>query len=266
MGLDWTLASDEADPSAAADRARCSDAGQRLPAFERPLPIWCGDRSPGELGEPEPMNRVAATRRDILALAAAAALGAWPARAQVGSPSEPFSAEAGYAAFDEVWEIVRDRFYDPRLHGLDWQAMRARYRPQAASARSREDMAVAVNAMLAELGASHTHYYTREDPAYYQLADIFSDALRHRGLQRVFPTGEVTYPGIGAFTQSDDQSRTFVTGVIEGGPRTRQVSCSAMKSYRWMSARFSRSNLPRQGRGLRLDLDPPHFRRGNRGD
>jgi carboxyl-terminal processing protease len=113
---------------------------------------------------------------------------------------------------------VRDRFYDPRLHGLDWQAMRARYRPPAASARSREDMAVVVNAMLAELGASHTHYYTREDPAYFQLADIFSDALRHRGLQRVFPTGEVTYAGIGAFTQSDDRSRTFVTGVIEGAP------------------------------------------------
>jgi carboxyl-terminal processing protease len=164
------------------------------------------------------MNRVATTRRDILALAAAVALGAWPAGAQVGSPSEAFSAEAGQAAFDEVWEIVRDRFYDPRLHGLDWRAMGARYRPPAASARSREDMAVVVNAMLAELGASHTHYYTREDPAYFQLADIFSDALRHRGLQRVFPTGEVTYPGIGAFTQSDDRSRTFVTGVIEGAP------------------------------------------------
>jgi carboxyl-terminal processing protease len=164
------------------------------------------------------MNRVAPTRRDILVLAAAAALGAWPARAQFGGLSEIFSAGAGQSAFDEVWETVRDRFYDPRLHGLDWQAMRARYRPQAASARSPEEIATMVNAMLGELGSSHTHYYTREDPAYYQLADIFSGALRHQGLQRIFPTGEVTYPGIGAFTQADDQSRTFVTGVIEGAP------------------------------------------------
>ena len=84
---------------------------------------------------------------------------------------------------------MRDRFYDPRLHGLDWQAVRARYRPQAASARSREETAAVVNAMLAELGASHTRYYTPDDPAYYQLADIFSYALRRRGLDRVFPTG-----------------------------------------------------------------------------
>ena len=170
------------------------------------------------------MNRIVATRRNILALAAAAALGAWPASAKMGSRSEALSAEADQAAFDEVWAIVRDRFYDPRLHGLDWQAMRARYRPQAASARSREEMAIVVNAMLAELGVSHTHYYTPEDPAYYQLADIFSDALRRRGLQRVFPTGEVTYPGIGVFTQADDQGRTFMTGVVEGAPAHQAAS------------------------------------------
>lgn len=123
-----------------------------------------------------------------------------------------------FSAFDEVWATVRDRFYDPLLHGLDWQATRARYRPQVASARSGEDAAVVINAMLAELGASHTRYYTSDDPAYFQLADIFSYALRRRGLDRVFPGGEVTYPGIGAFTEADDQGRTFITGVVEGAP------------------------------------------------
>ena len=159
-----------------------------------------------------------ATRRDFVALAAAAALGAWPASAETTSQSDDPSAGPNPAAFDEVWELVRDRFYDPRLHGLDWQAVRARYRPQAASARNQQETAIVINAMLAELGASHTHYYTPEDPAYYQLADIFSGALEHRGLERVFPRGEVTYPGIGVFTQADDQGRIFITGVIEGAP------------------------------------------------
>jgi carboxyl-terminal processing protease len=158
-----------------------------------------------------------ATRRDVLGLAAAA-LGAWPAYAETAGRPGDLAAGANPAAFDEVWELVRDRFYDPRLHGLDWQATRARYRPQAASAGNREEMAVAINAMLKELGASHTHYYTPEDPAYYQLADIFSGALERRGLERVFSRGEVTYPGIGAFTQADDQGRTFITGVVEGAP------------------------------------------------
>jgi carboxyl-terminal processing protease len=170
------------------------------------------------LSELEHLNSMEATRRDVLTLAVAATLGVWPASAEIGGRSDGPLDEANLAAFDEVWITVRDRFYDPRLHGLDWQAMRARYRPQAASARSREDGAAVINAMLAELGASHTHYYTSDDPAYYQLADIFSSALRHRGLERVFPAGEVTYPGIGAFTQADDQGRTFVTGVVEGVP------------------------------------------------
>jgi carboxyl-terminal processing protease len=43
-------------------------------------------------------------------------------------------------------------------------------------------------------------------------------ALEHRGLERVFPRGEVSYPGIGVFTVADNQGRTFVTGVIEGAP------------------------------------------------
>jgi carboxyl-terminal processing protease len=159
-----------------------------------------------------------ATRREILALAAASTLPAWRASAETEKPSDELQAAPKQSDFDQVWELVRDRFYDPRLNGLDWQAARARHRPQAVSARSREDAAVAINAMLAELGASHTRYYTPEEPAYYQLADIFAGALEHRGLDRLFPGGDVAYPGIGAFTETDGQGRTFVTGAIEGAP------------------------------------------------
>jgi carboxyl-terminal processing protease len=159
-----------------------------------------------------------ATRREILALAAMGALSAWPARAETASQPEAASAGSNQADFDQVWELVRDRFYDPRLNGLDWQEERARFRPQAASARSREDGATAINAMLGKLGASHTHYYTPDEPAYYQLADIFAGWLEHHGLDRIFPTGGVSYPGIGVFTEADGQGRMFVTGVIDGAP------------------------------------------------
>jgi carboxyl-terminal processing protease len=118
------------------------------------------------------------------------------------------------AVFDEVWRTVRNRFYD--LHGLDWSAIGERYRPQAAAAASGRERAAVINRMLAELHASHTAYYTPEETAYYDLADIFSRGLRHE-IEGSFPGGKVAYTGIGVFTRSID-GRTFVSGVLNGLP------------------------------------------------
>jgi carboxyl-terminal processing protease len=72
--------------------------------------------------------------------------------------------------------------------------------------------------MLSELHASHTRYYTRYEPEYYQLSDIFAGALRRRGLERAFPGGRISYPGIGILSRLDMQGRSVITGVIEGTP------------------------------------------------
>ncbi len=31
--------------------------------------------------------------------------------------------------FDEVWRMEKEYFYDPNMHGLDWDAIYDRYRP-----------------------------------------------------------------------------------------------------------------------------------------
>jgi carboxyl-terminal processing protease len=161
---------------------------------------------------------MSATRREFLGYAAAAAAVAVARPAGAQEKPAPTMAAPDVAAFDQVWALARDRFYDPRLHGLDWPAVRDRCRPQATAARSSVELAAAINAMLATLNASHTRYYTRDEPEYYQLADIFARALEHRGLQRIFPGGEVVYPGIGILTETDDRGRVFVVGAIEGAP------------------------------------------------
>lgn len=119
------------------------------------------------------------------------------------------------AVFEEVWQTVRDHFYDATFRGLDWTAVGERYRPLVAAAPDDERSAV-INRMLSELAASHTGHYTTADPAYYQLLDIFSGGLR-RSLKRFFPDGQVTYPGIGVFTRQLD-GKTFIAGVLEGLP------------------------------------------------
>lgn len=108
------------------------------------------------------MSHIGITRRNVLTLGGLAALGAWPAHSQPVDQPGASSVEARRSTFDEVWETVRDRFYDRDLHGLDWPAVRRRYQPLAASADSGEQLAVVINTMLAELRTSHTQYYTPE--------------------------------------------------------------------------------------------------------
>jgi carboxyl-terminal processing protease len=126
--------------------------------------------------------------------------------------------EARLAVFDEVWQRVRDYFYDPTLRHLDWSAIGEKYRRLAAAASDEERSAV-INRMLDELAASHTRYYTPDDPAYYQLLDIFAGPLR-RELRRVFPDGQVMYPSIGMFTQRIGD-KTFVSGILNGLPAAK---------------------------------------------
>jgi carboxyl-terminal processing protease len=132
---------------------------------------------------------------------------------EAGESATSQAVSAGIATFEEVWRTVRDRFYDPDLHGLDWSAVRERYMPDATRASSEEALASVINSMLSELHASHTRYYTPHEPEYYQLSGIFAGALVRRGLERAFPGGRISYPGIGVLSRVDMQGRSMITGV-----------------------------------------------------
>jgi carboxyl-terminal processing protease len=132
--------------------------------------------------------------------------------------AEVIRSETQLTVFDEVWQNVRDHFYDATLRHLDWATMREKYRPLAAAAAD-EERSVVINRMLDELAASHTRYYTPAEPAYYQLLDIFAGPLR-RELRRAFPDGQVIYPSIGVFTQHIED-KIFISGVLDGFPAAK---------------------------------------------
>src|SRR5215210_4588051 len=58
--------------------------------------------------------------------------------------------------FDEVWEQVRERYFDPSFHGVDWGALRAEMRPRAASARGETELYAVLRRMLGSLRDPHT--------------------------------------------------------------------------------------------------------------
>jgi tricorn protease len=58
--------------------------------------------------------------------------------------------------FDDAWRTMKYRFYDPKMHGYDWDAARAKYRPLVEYVGDRQELLNIVNEMIGELNASHT--------------------------------------------------------------------------------------------------------------
>jgi tricorn protease len=59
--------------------------------------------------------------------------------------------------FNDVWRLERDFFYDPNMHGVDWDAMRTRYAKLLEGAVTRWDVNYVIGELIAELNASHTY-------------------------------------------------------------------------------------------------------------
>lgn len=59
--------------------------------------------------------------------------------------------------FTDAWRLQRDFFYDPGLHGVDWDAMRERYGKLLADAVTRWDVNYVIGELIAELNSSHTY-------------------------------------------------------------------------------------------------------------
>jgi len=66
-----------------------------------------------------------------------------------------YDRDTGLATFDETWRIVQETYYDTTFGGLDWTAMRDRYRPRAEAAGDNGSLRGVVREMLARLGDSH---------------------------------------------------------------------------------------------------------------
>lgn len=59
--------------------------------------------------------------------------------------------------FTDTWRRHRDFFYDPQMHGLDWEELRERYGALIDDARTRWDITSLQLNLAAELSAGHTY-------------------------------------------------------------------------------------------------------------
>ncbi|MEP6467161.1 MAG: PDZ domain-containing protein, partial [Parafilimonas sp.] len=60
--------------------------------------------------------------------------------------------------FTDAWRIERDYFYDPNMHGVDWNKTKERYSKMLAGAMTREEVDFIIGEMIGELSSSHTYH------------------------------------------------------------------------------------------------------------
>jgi carboxyl-terminal processing protease len=150
----------------------------------------------------------------VLAAVASGLLRPDPVAAQVAAPA------AAPPLIGEVGRLVSRHFYDPGTVERLWAGARATHASALPAEPTDEEIAAALDAMLAELGASHTGHYARDELAYYELLDIFARDDWATRLERLFPEGEVAYTGIGVVPRTLD-GRVFLAGIYHGGSAAR---------------------------------------------
>lgn len=70
--------------------------------------------------------------------------------------------------FADAWRMLRDYFYDPNMHGVDWHDVFHRYEPLVSRCAKREELDDVLAQMASELSALHVFVYggEYEDPTH----------------------------------------------------------------------------------------------------
>src|ERR1035437_10732869 len=77
------------------------------------------------------------------------------ATAVAGQTVTPAQRSANIEAFEKVWTTVRDKHWDPKLGGLDWQAVHDELRPKMEAAKTADEVRKILNDMLGRLKQTH---------------------------------------------------------------------------------------------------------------
>ena len=78
-------------------------------------------------------------------------------------------------AFQQAWTYLRDQFFDEKMNGVDWNAVRTTYQPRIAGARTPDEMRRIVSLMLGELNASHMGVSAPAQPSQTTLGRLAVD-------------------------------------------------------------------------------------------
>ena len=124
----------------------------------------------------------------------------WP------TPDAPLTEEERSYLIDQVWFVIRDRYIDPELNGLDWGLEWSYWQPRALEAADDAAFYQEIKWMVARLNDQHTTFM---DP--HEAADHFA-----------YTRNEGTYGGFGFYTMLNDKAQgALVLQVYEDTPAAK---------------------------------------------
>lgn len=113
----------------------------------------------------------------------------------------PLAEDERTKIFNEVWELVRDRYVYTDYRGVDWQAVREEFAPRIAAAATPEEFYGLMREMIDRLGDDHSRF---ESPQEVAEEDARFD-------------GALSYVGIGAVVR-DTEEGGLITRLAREGP------------------------------------------------
>ncbi len=145
---------------------------------------------------------------------------------------------------DKTLKTVRDRYYDKRIGGLDWTRVGDAYRARLASVQNRAEFVRLVNAMLAELHASHTEFVDASDVAFYMLPAVMEGDLRGHLVAHIGVMGR------------QDGNEYLVAAALDGGPAEKAGILSGDRLVRADGQPFQSAGsfVGKEGTPVRVEL------------
>ncbi len=126
-----------------------------------------------------------------------------PAAAKTRSLS-PALISKNVDSFEVVWKTVRDRHFDPKLGGLNWQAVHDELRPKVEQAKTMADARAVMTAAVGRLGQTH---FTIIPSGLYEDLENPNDGPGELGLEIRLLDGRVV---VSAVTEALPASRSGV--------------------------------------------------------
>ncbi len=95
--------------------------------------------------------------------------------------------------YTDAWRSFRDWFYDPAIHGMDWNALRARYGEMLPSVATRSDLDFILGELGGEVSAGHVYVEVGNAPGQERVeggllgAEIEADPSGYFRVSHIFP-------------------------------------------------------------------------------